>query len=183
MCPGKIFHSNTTSSQVTLSSSRKRGVETKYPTFSAHAFADRGYSGNLLPRHGTESEKTDTFAFKRLTILSCTIVHDRHGLRPQSILFVIPNTCSFSRLWIQCRVMENICFVEVHRSPQTRTQTSSFLTIREGCCRPNFCWWLAREVLPQVSPCFRPCPDLPGTLEKLALCSHSNPLQQVSPCL
>ena len=67
--------------------------------------------------------------------------------------------------------MENICFVEVHRSPQTRRLTSSFLTIREGCGRPNFCWWLAREVLPQVSPCFRPCPDLPGTHEKLARCS------------
>ena len=37
-------------------------------------------------------------------------------------------------------------------------------------------------VLQQVSSSFCPCPDLLATLEKVARCSRSNPLHQISPC-
>ena len=58
----------------------------------------------------------------------------------------------------------------------------NFLTIQKGRGRPNFCWWFARSVLPQVSLRRGPCSHLPATLEKLPASSGPK-LEQRTPVI
>ena len=73
--PGKIFHSNSIGSPSILSKFRLTGDDLNHPNLVSYVSFDWGFS-KILPRHNTESEKTETF--DALKIDDSFITNQRH---------------------------------------------------------------------------------------------------------